>query len=234
MSDTVTARLRPTSPLGWPATGSGIVRRRRVLTGATLAMLIALTGCTGSTGPEPAQGPAQTVPVAVAGPLCDALPSGTEPGNPNSLAGQTPDQALTWIPVLTTFEAAVRATGLAAELAPAGGVTILAPTDDAFRAKFSTDNVDELLLKKTDTLRDLLREHVVTGAHSAAELATAGTVTTLTGSTLTVTAAGAGARVADRAETVCADYRAAGARIHVVDAVLGNLPDTAHEEEHHH
>ena len=63
---------------------------------------------------------------------------------------------------------------------------------------------------------------------------TAGTVTTLAGTTLAVTAAGSGARLADRAETICADYRAAGARIHVIDKVLGNLPETAHEEDHAH
>jgi uncharacterized surface protein with fasciclin (FAS1) repeats len=162
------------------------------------------------------------------------LPSGDEPGNPAALADQSPDAALTWIPVVTTFEAAVRATGMAAEFGAAGGVTILAPTDDAFRAKFSTANVDELLLKEQDTLRRLLREHTVAGAHSATELVAAGSVTTLAGTTLAVTPGASGARVADRAETLCADYRATGARIHVVDAVLGDLPDTAHEEEHHH
>jgi hypothetical protein len=34
--------------------------------------------------------------------------------------------------------------------------------------------------------------------------------------------AGAMARLAGRATTVCADYAAAGARIHVIDGVLSN------------
>ncbi|TDB95851.1 fasciclin domain-containing protein [Micromonospora fluostatini] len=230
MSDTVLPGPYPGPPSRTRRLG------RRAATGAALSLLIALTGCTSSTEEDssPAGRGTDTVPVAVTGPLCDVLPAGDEPGNPASLVGQTPDQALTWIPVLTTFEAAVRATGMAEELSAADGVTILAPTDDAFKAKFSTANVDELLLKETETLRGLLREHVVTGAHSVTDLVAAGTVRTLAGTDLAVAAADSGARVADKAETVCADYRAGAARIHVVNKVLGNLPDTAHEEEHHH
>ncbi|MEU2667194.1 fasciclin domain-containing protein [Micromonospora sp. NPDC007220] len=210
-------------------------RRRRAAAGAALALLVAVTGCTGSQeSPAAADRTGDGTPVAVTGPLCDALPSGTEPGSPGSLVDRSPAQALTWIPVLTTFEAAVRATGMTEELSVAGGLTILAPTDDAFRARFSTANLDQLLLKDTATLRGLLREHLVAGARPVADLASAGTVTTLAGTTLAVATAGSGVRLADRAETICADYRAGGARIHVIDKVLGNLPETAHEEDHAH
>ncbi|MEU6077159.1 fasciclin domain-containing protein [Micromonospora sp. NPDC047074] len=224
------------TPGSRPGPLSRAARRRRAATGAALALLVAVTGCTGSPEEKPAatDRAAGGTPVTLTGPLCDALPSGTEPGNPGSLVGQPPGQALTWIPVLTTFEAAVRATGMAEELSAPGGLTILAPTDDAFRAKFSTANMDNLLLKDTDTLRKLLREHLVAGAHPVGDLVAAGTLTTLAGTTLAVTGAGPGARLADRAETVCADYRAADTRIHVINKVLGNLPDTAHEEDHHH
>lgn len=218
-----------------PGPASRVARRRTAAAGAALTLLLAAAGCGGPSGagPSEARRTGGNAPVAVTGPLCGALPSGSEPGSPASLVGQPPAQALTWIPVLTTFEAAVRATGMAGELA-AGGVTILAPTDDAFRATFSTANLDRLLLSDTDTLRRLLREHLVDGARSAAELAAAGSVTTRAGTTLPVTAAGTGARLADGAETVCADYRAGGARIHVINKVLGDLPNTAHEEDHHH
>ncbi|MEW2378230.1 fasciclin domain-containing protein [Micromonospora sp. NPDC047812] len=218
-----------------PGPASRAARRRRAVAGAALALLVAATGCTNSPErPATAERTGDSTPVAVTGPLCDVLPSGTEPGSPGSLVDRSPAQALTWIPVLTTFEAAVRATGMAEELSAAGGLTILAPTDDAFRTKFSTANVDQLLLKDTATLRGLLREHLVAGARPVADLASAGTVTTLAGTTLAVTPAGSGVRLADRAQTVCADYLATGARIHVIDKVLGDLPDTAHEEEHHH
>ncbi|MER7416888.1 fasciclin domain-containing protein [Micromonospora peucetia] len=228
MSDTLTPGPRP-GPL------SRVDRRRRAVAGAALALLVSVTGCTSSQEEKSATDrTGDTTSVAVTGPLCDVLPSGTEPGSPGSLVDQSPDRALAWIPVLTTFEAAIRATGMAEELSAAGGLTILAPTDDAFRAKFSTANLDHLLLKDTDTLRGLLREHLVGGARPVAELVSAGSVTTLAGTTLAVTAAEPGARLADRAETVCADYRVTGARIHVINKVLGNLPDTAHEEDDHH
>ena len=129
--------------------------------------------------------------------------------------------ALTWIPVVTTFEAAARASGLVAELRDADAVTILAPTDDAFTAAFSRQRLDDLLLGRRSGLRELLEAHVVEGAHSLSELLEAGSVTTLAGDTLTVTRAGRMARFDDRAETVCADYAVANARIHVIDAVLG-------------
>ena len=66
------------------------------------------------------------------GPLCDALPAGDDPGGPAQLAGLDAAVALTWIPVLTIFEAGTRAAGLTTELADADGLTIFAPSDDAF------------------------------------------------------------------------------------------------------
>ncbi|MEU5553177.1 fasciclin domain-containing protein [Micromonospora sp. NPDC047793] len=208
-------------------------RRRAVpVAGAALATLLAVAGCTG--GEDRATDAADTgtpVAVAVTGPLCEQLPAGTEPGNPGSLVGQPADQALQWIPVLTTFEAAVRATGLGGELA---GVTVLAPTDDAFSAKFSRTNLDELLLHDVDDLRTLLREHVVTGPMSVSELVTAGSVRTLADTELTVTGQGEAARFGDEAQTVCADYQAAGTRIHVINRVLGSLPTTAGEDDDGH
>ncbi|WBB90169.1 fasciclin domain-containing protein [Verrucosispora sp. WMMC514] len=219
MTDTNSATTRPAP------------RRTLPIVGAALAaVLLVVVGSTadGGTGGADA-GPAGT---AVTGPLCELLPAGTEPGNPASLADQPAGEALRWIPVLTTFEAAVRATGLAEELTRE--VTILAPTDDAFAGKFSRTNLDELLLRDTDELRGLLRDHVVAGALPVAGLVAAGTVTTVAGTRLTVTGVGPGARLGDRAETVCADYRAGAARIHVVNEVLGDLPTTAGRDDDGH
>ncbi|MER7459117.1 fasciclin domain-containing protein [Micromonospora sp. NPDC126480] len=206
-------------------------RRLAVLTGVVLSL--ALAACSGGDGGG-AAGPSAVAGASaspVTGPLCDALPSGSEPGNPAALASQPPAVALQWIPVLTTFEAAVRAAGLA-DLHAGSEITILAPTDDAFAAKFSGANLDRLLLSDKDTLRGLLREHLVAGSLSLADLAVAGQVTSLAGRTLTVTGGGTGVRLADEADTVCADYRAARARIHVINRVLGDLPTTAGEDDH--
>jgi uncharacterized surface protein with fasciclin (FAS1) repeats len=157
---------------------------------------------------------------AVTGPLCDLLPAGDDPGAPATLTDDPADVALQWIPVVTTFEAAVRAAGLAGELGRTDGVTILAPTDDAFTAAFDRQALDDLLLSRRRELRALLEAHIVEGSLSLADLREVGSVTTLAGNTLTVTSADGMARFGKRAKTVCADYRASNASIHVIDGVL--------------
>ncbi|SBT41571.1 fasciclin domain-containing protein [Micromonospora narathiwatensis] len=208
----------------------GARRRLAALAAVGLSLTLAGTGCSDggseSRAAAAAGGAGAPAAVAIQGPLCDALPTGTEPGNPASLTKEPPEAALQWIPVLTTFESAVRAAGLANELHRASGVTILAPSDDAFEAQFSEDDVDKLFIAEKDKLRDLLREHLVAGSLSLADLEAAGEVTTLAGSKIRVTGGGTTARLADKADTVCADYRAADARIHIINRVLGNLPVT--------
>ncbi|MGW5671361.1 fasciclin domain-containing protein, partial [Micromonospora sp. NPDC003776] len=200
--------------------------RAAALAAAALCLMLAATGCSAGGTASRADAPAASAS-GVRGPLCELLPAGSDPGNPASLVGEAPEEALRWIPVLTTFEAAVRASGLAAELRAGSGMTVLAPTDDAFAVTFSEENLDQLLLTRKDTLRELLREHLVAGSLSLSDLLAAGEVTTLAGTRLTVTGAATGARLADRADTVCADYRAGTTRIHLINRVLGNLPVTA-------
>jgi uncharacterized surface protein with fasciclin (FAS1) repeats len=207
-------------------------RSRAAIGLAAAAVLLAsgTIGCTSSDGGDQAAAISNTDQAArsgVTGPLCDLLPVGTEPGNPASLASEPVDVTLQWIPVLTTFEAAMRASGMLPELSGMPGITILAPTDDAFGAKFSGDNLDELMIKNKDQLRTLLKAHIVDKPLALAELVDAGTVTTLDGSTVTITRAETMARIGEEAQTVCADYRIANGRIHVINHVLGNLPTTA-------
>jgi Fasciclin domain len=196
--------------------------RRRVVAALVIATAtVSSSGCSDDT-PEPTA-PARETPRAgvVSGPLCDLLPSGDDPGAPATLTDDPADVALTWIPVVTTFEAAVRASGLAGYLHRAGGVTILAPTDAAFAAAFDRQTLDDLLLSRQSELRALLEAHIVDGRLSLADLRDAGSVTTLAGDELAVAPAGAMAWFGDRATTVCADYHVANARIHVIDRVLG-------------
>lgn len=204
---------------------------------AAAALLVAslTSGCTGDGADDQAGAPgtpARTGTTGVTGPLCDLLPSGTDPGNPASLTTERAEVALQWIPVLTTFEAAWRASGLTGELGDLTEFTVLAPTDDAFGAKFSEENLDDLMIKRKDALRALLKAHIVDKPLSLAELLEAGTVTTMDGTTVTITRAETMARVGAEAQTVCADYRVADGRIHVINKVLGNLPTTAGEGGH--
>jgi uncharacterized surface protein with fasciclin (FAS1) repeats len=195
--------------------------KRRVV--AALVGAIAAAGCSGGDDDTPDRA-ARTHKAPdmsmVAGPLCDLLPSGDDPGAPETLTDEPADVALQWIPVVTTFEAAVRASGLGDDLRRADGFTILAPTDDAFAAAFDRQTLDNLLLSRQRELRALLEAHIIDGSLSLAALRDAGSVTTLAGDTLTVAPAGAMARFGDRATIVCADYDVANARIHVVDGVL--------------
>jgi len=200
------ALLLVSGPVGYPNSGAG---------GGD-------SGAAGGGGVQPA-----VASGGVTGPLCDLLPAGSDPGNPASLAGEPVDTALTWIPVLTRFESAMRTAGLLPELREMKGITVLAPTDDAFRAKFSEDNFDALMTRDKDQLRSLLKAHVVAGPLALSELVDAGTVTTLDGATVTITSMAPMALIGDEAQTVCADYRMANGRIHVINRVLGNLPTTA-------
>ncbi|GAA3776105.1 hypothetical protein GCM10022225_75150 [Plantactinospora mayteni] len=214
-------RGRPVRPAG--RTRIGRTRFRAALVLAATALLAGtVAGCTDD-GPDGSDAAAGS---GVTGPLCEALPSGTDPGNPASLADQPGDVALQWIPVLTRFEAVVRAADLSAELRAPGGVTILAPTDDAFAKKFSEENLDDLMIHRKDELRDLVRAHLVAGAHPLADLVADGTLRTLDGSTVPVSEAGPMARIGEQVQSVCADYRVAGGRIHIVNGVLGKLPTT--------
>jgi uncharacterized surface protein with fasciclin (FAS1) repeats len=194
---------------------------------SALLLMVAASSCTGSNdAPErvdPTQDPVST-PGTVSGPLCARLPTGTDPGGPETLTSEPADSALQWIPVLTIFEAGTRATGLDDDLGSTDGVTILAPTDEAFTTTYSESALDELLIHRRRELRALLRAHMIDGELSLAQLLDAGRVTTLDGNTIDITPQGAMARFDSRAETLCADYSVANARIHVIDAVLGDAP----------
>jgi uncharacterized surface protein with fasciclin (FAS1) repeats len=197
-----------------------MLKRRGVV---ALVVAIAAAGCSGSDddGPERASLTHESPNTSmVTGPLCDLLPSGDDPGAPETLTDETADVALQWIPVVTTFESAVRAAGLADDLRSDDGITILAPTDDAFAAAFDRQKLDDLLLSRHGELRALLKAHLIDGSLSLADLRDADSVTTLAGDKLTVAPAGAMARFDGRATTVCADYDVANGRIHVIGGVL--------------
>ena len=168
---------------------------------------------------------------AVTGALCSMLPAGSEPGGPALLQHDTADVALQWIPVLTTFEAAVRATKFGAQLRRDPAVTILAPTDDAFSKALTEDTRDDLLLFRHRRLRAVLKAHIVRGSFSLDELARKGSVETLAGTTVTVSSQDGVVRIDDRADVVCGDYLAKGARIHVIGKILVDVPSSGSGDE---
>jgi hypothetical protein len=145
--------------------------RRRVATGLVVATAaVSCSGCNDHTPERATRAPETPNAQVVTGPLCDLLPSGDDPGAPASLMDEPADVALQWIPVVTTFEAAVRASGLAGYLHQADSITILAPTDDAFAAAFDRQRLDDLLLSRQRELRALLEAHIVDGSLSLAAM----------------------------------------------------------------
>jgi uncharacterized surface protein with fasciclin (FAS1) repeats len=207
-------------------------RRGRARVAAALALAVLSGGCFGGDdeAADPADATLERTAKAVrgvTGSLCGALPTGTDPGSPSRLRRERADVALQWIPVVTTFESAVRAAGMASELGKADDITILAPTDDAVMAALTQETLDELYVSRRQELRALIERHVVEGAFSMADLRDAGTVKTRAGEEVEIAPADTAVRLDDGAETVCADYVTANAVIHVIDGVLGPLPKPA-------
>ena len=171
--------------------------------------------------------PADTATDGLHGPLCDALPSGDDSGGPEQLAGLDAAVALTWIPVLTIFEASTRAAGVTTELADSDGLTIFAPSDDAFLLALDQETLDDLIIFRKAELRQLLESHLVDESLTLRDLAAVGEVTTRAGDTVAVRTAGDEVRLGEQAHVVCGNYRVANGTIHVIDAVLGELPPPA-------
>lgn len=117
-----------------------------------------------------------------------------------------------------TLVAAVQAAGLAETLSGEGPYTVFAPTDEAFAA-LPEGVLDQLLLPENkDTLTQILTYHVIPAAVPAAQVET-GTVATVEGSDLNVTASGDTVTVNDTT-VVQADVMASNGVIHVIDSVL--------------
>lgn len=133
----------------------------------------------------------------------------------------------------TTLLAAVGTAGLAETLA-GGEFTVLAPTDQAF-----TDTLTALGMTPEDALADenlanILQYHVIEGRLTIRDIVEAGSVTTLTGDTLTITVTEQGEILINAAETTndagetvlagisfgAVDIEASNGYIHAINAVL--------------
>ena len=104
---------------------------------------------------------------------------------------------------------------LIAELSGGGPFSLLAPSDAAF-AKLDPATLDKLE-RQPDLLRDVLRYHVVAKKISAKDVS-AGKVSTLEGSTVTLKAAGAFPTV--NGANVTRGAKATNGTILVIDTVL--------------
>lgn len=117
----------------------------------------------------------------------------------------------------STLVSAVVAAGLAETLSGEGPFTVFAPTNAAFEA-LPAGLLEKLLLPENkETLVKILTYHVVPSKVMAADVA-AGDVTTVEGSTFTISTEG-GVKV-NTSNVTATDVPASNGVIHVIDAVL--------------
>ena len=125
-------------------------------------------------------------------------------------------------PEFATLWSAVQAAGLADKFTGPGPYTLLAPTDDAFRA-LPAGTVDDLLRPENrDRLTAVLKQHVIPGLHTSGDVAAMTAVSAASGQQLAVARADGGGgptRVGGAAITL-PDIPASNGVIHVIDRVL--------------
>lgn len=133
------------------------------------------------------------------------------------MAGQPVVTALSGIPELSSFVAAIKQADLTATFDSSRDITVFAPVNDAFD-KVPTNRLDKLLDDR-EALVGFLGYHVVQGRKSPADLADA-TLTTMQTGTITTEATRGEITVNDDAEVLCPNIQTANATVYLLDAVL--------------
>jgi uncharacterized surface protein with fasciclin (FAS1) repeats len=147
---------------------------------------------------------------------CSAIPADGA-GSFNGMATEPVATAASANPLLKTLVTAVGEAGLVDTLNSADGITVFAPTDDAF-AKIPAKDLDAVLADKA-LLTKILTYHVVPGELSPEDLA--GTHETLEGEKLTIEGSGEDFAVGEGGATVlCGNIPTDNATVYVIDTVL--------------
>ena len=168
--------------------------------------------------------PAAAPPVPAArgtfGPACGQLP-GTGPGSLSGMAAAPVVTAASHNPMLTFLAHAVTAAGLAHRLNSARAITVFAPDNSAF-AGLGSGNVRTLLASRADLIR-VLKDHVVDGRVTPAELAAGRPLTSLAGLPVRPAVTGADYKI-DNADVICGNVQTANATVYILNKVL--IPGT--------
>ncbi len=157
--------------------------------------------------------------------LAAAIPVGHWMARPATAAprGTVVDVALA-DPRFSTLVAAVKAAGLVETLSGPGPFTVLAPTDEAFRA-LPAGTVETLLKpENVSQLAAIISYHVLPGRVTAADLARGTPMKTVLGPTVTARFDG-GRLLLGSAPVLATDVDASNGVVHVIGAVL--LPPAA-------
>jgi uncharacterized surface protein with fasciclin (FAS1) repeats len=206
------------------------IMRREILASAAVAavLTVALGGCAGDPDDEAGTAPApNSAPSATAtsmamtdgefGPGCAAVPTdASDPGSFEAMAKVPVATAASGNPLLSTLVAAVKQANLVDSLNSADGVTVFAPTNDAF-GKIPKADLDKVLADK-ETLGAVLTYHVVPGKLAPGQLA--GPHKTLQGAMVQVAGSGTDFTVGPTATVVCGNVQTANATVYLIDTVL--------------
>ncbi len=210
-------------------------KSRRVTAGAALLVLpLALAACGSSSGGSSTSAAAPAASSssadAMASPSTDAMDPMSQvfgtacadvpTDGPGSFDGMATDPVATAAsnnPALSTLVTAVKEAGLVDSLNTADGITVFAPTNDAFAA-LDKATLDKAMADPKGLLTTVLTYHVVPGMLTPADLA--GTHTTLQGGTLTVAGSGEDFTVNSSAKVVCGNVPTANATVYLIDNVL--------------
>jgi uncharacterized surface protein with fasciclin (FAS1) repeats len=150
------------------------------------------------------------------GPGCSAIPKDGD-GSFDGMATAPAATAASANPLLETLVAAVTQAELGDALNSAEGLTVFAPTNDAF-AKIPAEDLDAVLADK-ETLTAILTHHVVPGQLAPEDVV--GTHETLAKDSVTVKGSGEELTVGDeKAAVLCGNIPTANATVYVIDTVL--------------
>jgi uncharacterized surface protein with fasciclin (FAS1) repeats len=150
------------------------------------------------------------------GPGCSAIPT-SGAASFNGMATEPVATAASANPLLKTLVAAVGEAGLVDTLNSAEGLTVFAPTDDAF-GKIPKKDLNAVLADK-ELLTKILTHHVIAGQLGPDEIA--GEHETLAGDTVSVDGSDDAFTVgAENAAVLCGNIPTANATVYVIDSVL--------------
>jgi uncharacterized surface protein with fasciclin (FAS1) repeats len=197
--------------------------RRAAVAGVLgLALLGAACGSNdaGTSGTQtPAASPTTAAPMTASGPFgaaCSTVPA-SGPGSLDALAQDPVATAASNTPQLSTLVTAVTKADLVDTLNTAQGITVFAPTNDAFAA-VPKPTLDKALGDPKGLLTTVLTYHVVQGQLAPDQLA--GSHKTLQGDTIQVSGSGQDFNVNGNSSVVCGNIQTANATVYLIDQVL--------------
>ncbi|ATZ28306.1 Cell surface lipoprotein MPB83 precursor [Streptomyces lavendulae subsp. lavendulae] len=206
-------------------------RRTAVAVAAAAVLPFALAACSSDSGSDTASGSqaaaagttpssAGSMPAAAMdqpfGPACAGVPK-EGAGSFDGMAKDPVATAASNNPALSTLVTAVKKAGLVDTLNNAKGITVFAPTNDAF-AKIPKADLDKVLADKA-TLTKILTYHVVGQSITPKQLEN-GSFDTLEKGKITTAGSDGSYKVNDTSNVVCGNVPTANATVYIVDTVL--------------